>query len=55
MLLLGEAETEIRSGLKSRLGVMGFSITDAILGLSFSGCHYHPGSAGQMLKKKPPL
>ena len=32
----GKAETAVRSGIKSRFGIMGFSTSDVILGLWFS-------------------
>ena len=36
IMFLGEIKTTIRSGIKSRFGVMTFSTSDAILGLWFS-------------------
>ena len=33
---LGKAETKIRSGIKSRFGILGFSKSDTTLGLWFS-------------------
>ena len=36
IIFLGEAETAIRPSIKSRFGIMGFSTSDAILGLWFS-------------------
>ena len=36
LTFLGKVETATRSGVKSRFGSMGFSMSDAILGLWFS-------------------
>lgn len=35
-IFLGEAETIIRSGIKFKLGIMGFSTSDTMWGLWFS-------------------